>query len=415
MKKIKKKEDGVCMINKNIHIKKRQRLTEDEKISLAILSPFFILSLQYIVLVLFNLMESNVGLKIQMITKILVGLIYLLVFPTVFKRNKIVLILTYLSVGFIFLLHYTLFVENRIYMRDLIFPLFFMCLPAFIYTLSLNNFKIFKNYTVLISYGIFGISLFLGFLLISKFRNIGSYSMTLSYYVLLPAIVYLGDVMNKFSLIKFINFIISLFIIISLGSRGAIMCIIVFFIMKLSKLKSRMTLKNILCIYVLFCITIICLTSYKEIVYYLNELLLTFNIESRTLSLFLLDDVYLSGRNELFSPILHVISENFISGIGIGGDRLILDGIYVHNIFLEILVNYGVFIGGVAIVFLCLLIFRSLISNNFKKYDLVTFWLSFGFIHLMVSGSYLTDMRFWIFIGLLINLNSKCAKRSIEY
>jgi hypothetical protein len=30
--------------------------------------------------------------------------------------------------------------------------------------------------------------------------------------------------------------------------------------------------------------------------------------------------------------------------------------------------------------------------------------LSLGFVHLMVSRSYLIDIKFWIFLGLIINL-----------
>ncbi len=403
------------MFDKNVHIISKKKFTEDEKISLAILSPFFILSLQYITLVFFNLIGSSYASVFQMIMKALVGLIYVFVLPTVFKRNKLILIFTYLCVSFVFLLHYTLFAENRSYMVELIFPLFFMCLPAFIYTLSLRDFGVFWESLKRISYGVFGISLFLGLILISKFRDIGPYSMTLSYYVLLPALVYLDESITKFSVIKFINFIISLLIIISLGSRGAIMCIVVFAILKLLKFRSNRTFKKLLSTYTLLCMTIVLLLNYKKFLHFLNEILLRLNIQSRTVSLFLRDEVHLSGRNELFKQTISAIAENPIFGIGIGGDRVILNGIYVHNIFLEILSNYGIVIGGFFIILLLLVIVKSLVSNNLKNYDLTIFWISFGFVHLIVSGSYLIDIRFWIFIGLLINFTFKRSTKLFEY
>jgi hypothetical protein len=30
-------------------------------------------------------------------------------------------------------------------------------------------------------------------------------------------------------------------------------------------------------------------------------------------------------------------------------------------------------------------------------------WISLGFVHLMVSSSYIVDMKFWIMVGLLAN------------
>lgn len=403
------------MFDNKFHNISKKKFTEDEKISLAILSPFFILSLQYITLVVFNLIGSSYASVFQTITKVSVGLIYLFVLPTVFKRNKLELILTYLCVSIVFVLHYTLFAENRSYMMELVFSLFFMCLPAFIYTLSLRDFGVFWKSIKGISYGVFGISLLLGLILIFKFRNIGPYSMTLSYYVLLPALVYLDEITSKFTVIKFINFIISLFIIISLGSRGAIMCIVIFAILKLLKFRSNLTFKKLLNTYALLCMTIVLLINYKNFLHFLNEILLDLNIQSRTVSLFLRDEVHLSGRNELFNQTISAIAENPIFGIGIGGDRLILNGVYVHNIFLEILANYGVAIGGFFIILLCLAIVKSLVTNNLKKYDLIIFWISFGFVHLIVSGSYLIDIRFWILLGLLINLTFKRSIKLFEY
>ncbi len=403
------------MFDKNIHNIKKQKFTEDEKISLAILSPFFILSLQYLILVLFNLFGSGYASTLQMTAKLLVALVYLFALPAVFKRNKMTLVLTYLFVGFVFVLHYTLFVENRSYMMELIFPLFFMCLPGFVYTLSLRNFGEFRKFLKKVSDGIFGISLVLGLILIFKLRSIGPYSMTLSYYVLLPTLVYLDEVINKFSAIKFMKFIISLLIIISLGSRGAIICIVIFTILKLFKLRHHMTFKKILRSYTMLCMIIVSFINYKRILYYLNEILLSFNIQSRTVSLFLREEIHFSGREELYKQILNAISENPILGVGIGGDRLILNGIYVHNIFLEILVNYGLFFGSFFIIFLCLLIAKLLANNNLNKYDLVIFWISFGFVHLLVSGSYLVDSRFWILMGLLINLTFVRATKLFKY
>ena len=76
---------------------------------------------------------------------------------------------------------------------------------------------------------------------------------------------------------------------------------------------------------------------------------------------------------------------------------------YTHNILLEIIGNFGIIIGSILIILLIFLIVRSLLSKEKKYTNLIIIWLSLGFFHLMVSGSYLTDIKFWILLGLLFN------------
>ena len=65
--------------------------------------------------------------------------------------------------------------------------------------------------------------------------------------------------------------------------------------------------------------------------------LLHYGFHSRTLYLFLNDrGVYLSGRFSIYQNIFAEILKNPILGIGLAGDRRITDGVYAHNIFIEV-------------------------------------------------------------------------------
>jgi O-antigen ligase len=101
------------------------------------------------------------------------------------------------------------------------------------------------------------------------------------------------------------------------------------------------------------------------------------------------------------------IIENPILGIGIAGDTRIIGNSYVHNFFIEVIGNYGIILGVIVSIIVLLLIMKFLLAKDTFKYNLVIIWLSLGFVHLMVSGSYLTDLKFWIFLGLMINSQSK--------
>ena len=118
---------------------------DDKKISIALMSYFVVLTIQYLVLIYFSLIETNIGYKVQLLSKAIVGLIYIYALPAVLRRSKIKFIKAYFFALFIFLLHYAVFPENRDYIVDLLFPFYFMSLPSFIYALSIRELSVFKT------------------------------------------------------------------------------------------------------------------------------------------------------------------------------------------------------------------------------------------------------------------------------
>ncbi|GAG27707.1 unnamed protein product, partial [marine sediment metagenome] len=88
-------------------------------------------------------------------------------------------------------------------------------------------------------------------------------------------------------------------------------------------------------------------------------------------------------------------------GIGIEGDVRLAGG-YAHNLFLELLADFGIIFGTIIIIILLFLIIKSLLTKNKEKYRMIIIWLSLGFVSLMFSGTYMDTIGFWIFLGLLI-------------
>ena len=133
-------------------------------------------------------------------------------------------------------------------------------------------------------------------------------------------------------------------------------------------------------------------------------MLLHVGVRSRTLLLFLQDGVHLSGRDIIYRGVMAEIIESPWLGIGIAGDRRVLSGGYTHNFFIELIGNFGFILGILVSVGIIILIIKALIIKDRDKYNLIIIWMSLGFVHLMVSGSYLTDINFWIFLGLMISI-----------
>lgn len=375
---------------------------DDKKISIALMSSFVVLTIQYLILIYFNLIETNTGSYIQLLSKSLVGLTFIYALPAVLRRSKIKFLIVYFVSIFIFLLQYVIFPENRYYVVDLLFPFYFMSLPAFIYTLSIRNFSIFKEVIRRASYIVFAVGFIIGMLTFMKKISIGSYSMSLSYYMLLPTLVFCNEIIEKFSIKSFSLLILSLLIILSLGSRGAILCILIFVFLKFFSPHSKKTFTKIIIDFSILGIVILALIFLDEIIDLLYNLLLSYGINSRTLRLFLREGVHLSGRDKIYESVIAEILQRPLLGIGIAGDRRIIGGSYAHNFFIEILGNFGILIGFIINITMVFLIIRSLLTKDKEKYDFIIMWLSLGFVHLLVSSSYLTDIKFWIFLGVMM-------------
>ena len=134
--------------------------------------------------------------------------------------------------------------------------------------------------------------------------------------------------------------------------------------------------------------------------------------ESRTVTLamngeFISHD---SGREELlYIPAMRKIEESPIVGWGVGSDRALL-GFYTHNVFLEVFMHYGIMGGGALFLIFfyhCIRVFfdKKRLSSQGGRTVFIMLFL-FGFVPMLVSGSYLTSFHFAVLLGYMIRLKS---------
>ncbi|NMA61189.1 MAG: hypothetical protein GX956_04815 [Firmicutes bacterium] len=162
-------------------------LKETRKVSAAVISPLVVLSFQYFILVSFNLTGTASGARVQFMSKMLVGLIFIYAFPVVWNNNKNKLIGTYFIATLIFVFYYLVFPSNRTYMNEHIFPLFFMGLPAFVYARSVLDWRILKEVMKKASSIVLVLGLIVAALVIT---GRGVYSMPFFYCLRRPAITF---------------------------------------------------------------------------------------------------------------------------------------------------------------------------------------------------------------------------------
>lgn len=208
--------------------------------------------------------------------------------------------------------------------------------------------------------------------------------------------------------------LIGFFSMIAYGVRtNIIIPIAMLLIMLLLELKSS-KLK-------VFVILLICLLStvllydFDNIILGLESIYSRFGISSRFFYVFHLEGIgYLSNREIVWAKAIEHIKDNPIGGYGLFGDRSIYGDMngYSHNLFLELFIDLGVFIGIVAILLLIVTLIKGFLSSKKENYSR-GFLLSIicaEFIMLLASGSYLVEAPFFFMIGYAL-----CCSRQKEY
>lgn len=217
---------------------------------------------------------------------------------------------------------------------------------------------------------------------------ITTYNMSLSYGLLLPAV-------SLYTRKKWYSLCAALFlfvVIVVLGSRGAAIIFMLYVCYDIFQANRRLFLP----------IMIFALISACTLPLFL-EWLDGIGVQSRTLSLLLSDNItYTSGRDYIYDKVMEEFWNNPIVGMGLWGDRVILAGIYCHNIILELYLNWGIVIGSILFIyFVYKLVHVYMLSDKNRRNILVKYFMTMV-IPLMASGSYLTSYNFGTFIGILV-------------
>lgn len=233
-----------------------------------------------------------------------------------------------------------------------------------------------------------------------------------SSYMLLPHVLMalLVTLYNR----SFVNIFFSLlgvFLMLGFGSRGPVLCVIVFvatILIIIAPFKHKI-LGRIITIGVILVIYF----SIDKILSSLGEGLSSVGMSTRIMDYYsdgMLNDS--SGRDEIQTVILRALSDNLLLGLGICGDMRIAAG-YSHNVVIEILASFGVLIGGFILIslFTCYYkAYRNCLNNEQKGIWLVLF-IS-GFVGLLFSGTYLTSSFFYFLLGYSVTLNKQKTKFS---
>lgn len=115
-----------------------------------------------------------------------------------------------------------------------------------------------------------------------------------------------------------------------------------------------------------------------------------------------------AGRDSIYEGAIRLIRSKGGAPLGLFADRYYLDVIYVHNIFLEFLINFGVIVGGILSILLIYGIFRSFLvskGESIKVFLIISFFAIF--IRFLLSGSYLIEGMSFVYFAILMRFSHK--------
>lgn len=373
---------------KNYNKKIEEKIKSDiifSKIISVVLVGIFISTLAIEVADIINISQSLVSAIVK--TIILVMLLYHWKYfykniTKYFSLLYIIILIVSLNMGF----SNNYFWESLIYFLTIIIPVVFSFK-------ALYNESFLKLFLLKFSKGI-GVLLFICIIITNKRFGSSGYSMAFGYSLLVFACILIEDFIKNKNYISLITFIFIVIIIILYGSRGPLIPITIYIITILFKSKKEQRKFIFISIFFL----ILGLIFKNEIIKILLLILNKYNINSRTIFLLLKNEgkVHLSGRDLIYKQVAREIYNNPLKIRGISSDYLLLGGGYTHNIFLELLYEMGLIIGGILSLSIILLFIRTIL---FKE-GLILIFAICSLFPLLVSGTLWRDLNFWVWIVL---------------
>lgn len=334
---------------------------------------------------------------------------YLLGLLELFKKETGLIIYSYFIFGGIWALSYFFFPNNVPYLNDELIQFFFGHMPF----LFFGYYFIKENFGLSIFLPIARIQLILAIivqLLIFLFGS--SYDVYNGNYQVAAYALMCGLISTYYLSLKEKNYldiflsIIGTILLIIVGSRAVFVALVFFWVMYFFMNKSVSANITVFLIIILF-FTVI---DIQSLLRPLRQLATSLNISTHLVDALLSGGIFEDdSRVDLFAGFWDLAKEKPF-GYGVMGDRyisfqtgLFRKPIYPHNIFMEILVQFGYLGGSVLIIWFLNRFIHGLFLNDSVSYRMAVLIISsVSLIKLMFASSFWMDRMFFMLLGILL-------------
>lgn len=272
--------------------------------------------------------------------------------------------------------------------------IFSFCIPLAAIAAKVKDKKLFLEQTKLASFVVFfcvSASILMSYRTYHRFSS-QNYNMTIGYAGIYALFFHFSK--GRDNHLYYILAAIEAVLIIMGGSRGQLLCIGVFCILFINRPLN--TKKRILVTAIGLLAIFMLALSWGLIADILLKVVDKFG--SRTLSLLVQGRIALNtDRAEIWVDMFNYIKQKPVFGWGLSGELNFMHS-YPHNLFIEIIMHYGIPIGAFVGVVLIIIALSTLFRKTDNDVNIILF--SSGFMPLMLSSTYTQEPLFWIYIAI---------------
>lgn len=229
------------------------------------------------------------------------------------------------------------------------------------------------------------------------------YDMTFGYIIIVPILLFLYYFVERKNIVYLVYSVIGAIALLMYGSRGPFLCIFAFGLFILIFTETIKPRFKVVIIALAFFILYLLVEYWGDILNLLVRIADLLHVDSRTLNLLLSGEMvsHYSSRETIIRDSIQILNRSPLLGCGVASVEGVIND-YPHNIFIEFLVNYGYFMGSLAIIFLIIVILKGVFNKESELRYLCIFFVALN-MELLVSGSYLKEWIFYVCIGLCMS------------
>lgn len=274
-----------------------------------------------------------------------------------------------------------------------------IAIPIGIAVVSVSDKKIIYSYLLKYSYIAMFISVI--YLTTSVATSNSSYNMSFATYILIFVIIQWNELLsgNKRNPLTVVLAIYGLVFMLLYGNRGALISVVFFIVLKLCKCYNE---KKYIYASIIVAIGFIIAYNYERLISFIAQLLDENGRSSYSITRLVEGSFFEStAREQLISYYWELIKDKPLTGWGVYGG-FIGEGLGPHNIVIELLLAFGIIIGGILAAFY-IISFVKVVFTKSKQgtgYDLLLMYTAAIIMKFISSGQFLSTPNLFVFVFL---------------
>ena len=255
-------------------------------------------------------------------------------------------------------------------------------------------------------------SLFIYFILSgSEMQN--DDDMSRAYFLLLSVLFAINYAYDKRTIVGITFSVLGFFLLLSMGTRGPIMIVLTFVVAKFIQLSANKGVGIFVVAILLIFIWLVNSPYWNALLLFIREIISSIGLSTRVIDHTIEGEMVTnySERDEIFTLLISKIKESPLNGWGVYGEWQFV-GWSAHNMYLEILICYGVIVGGFIILWMLYIAAKAFFSSKaIPVRGLVLMFACNVFIRGIFGGGFFTFPTF-LMIGYCLQI---CRKTNLKY